>query len=105
MYAVIVTFVTKPEATERFHKRMIKQAQESLANEEGCLTFDVWTAKEAPATIFLYEIYADRAAFDEHVETAHFKSFDADVKGMVVNKTVLLQDQALCVGTGSSSSA
>lgn len=98
MYAVIVTFETTDEAADRFKKRVVQQARDSLKNEKGCLTFDVWTSADAPTTIFLYEIYTDRAAFDLHVETAHFKAFDSEIQGMVIDKTVLLKDQPLSVG-------
>ncbi len=105
MYAVIVTFQTTDEAANRFRQRVVQQAKDSLQNEDGCLAFDVWTSSETPDTIFLYEIYTDRAAFDLHIETAHFKAFDADVQEMVKSKTVVLQDRALWVGIRSGARA
>jgi quinol monooxygenase YgiN len=40
------------------------------------------------ASVFLYEVYDDRAAFDAHLATAHFKRFDAAVAPMVASKAV-----------------
>ncbi len=41
-----------------------------------------------PERCFLYEKYDDRAAFDRHLASAHFKSFDATVAPWVVSKDV-----------------
>jgi quinol monooxygenase YgiN len=41
-----------------------------------------------PAAIFLYEVYTHRAAFDAHLATPHFRSFDATVGTWVARKTV-----------------
>ena len=38
--------------------------------------------------MFLYEVYDDRAAFDAHLSTPHFKSFDAATAGMIRSKKV-----------------
>ncbi len=62
----------------------------SVEREPGCLRFDVLTPTEdggAPQ-VFLYEIYRDRAAFDLHLESEHYKAFDASTRGLVSRKTV-----------------
>lgn len=41
--------------------------------EPGCRMFVVHQAQDDPATFFLYEQYDDRAAFEAHQQTAHFK--------------------------------
>jgi quinol monooxygenase YgiN len=38
--------------------------------------------------VFLYERYADRAAFDAHLASTHFRAFDAAVRGMVAAKSM-----------------
>ena len=37
---------------------------------------------------FLYEVYDSKAAFDEHLLTVHFKTFDEAVGPMLENKQV-----------------
>ncbi len=46
--------------------------------EPGCLRFDVLRDAETPSTLYLYEVYRDRAAFDLHREAPYFKAFFAE---------------------------
>jgi (4S)-4-hydroxy-5-phosphonooxypentane-2,3-dione isomerase len=41
-----------------------------------------------PDTVFLWEIYDDRAAFDAHLASRHFRDFDRATADMVRTKTV-----------------
>ncbi len=66
---------------------MLKNASTSLAEEPGCERFDVLRAAE-PDRIVLYEVYADRAAFEAHCASAHFKSFDHEVGSLVQAKKI-----------------
>ena len=67
---------------------MIANARTSLAEEPGCHQFDVCTDPARPDEVFLYERYTDRAAFDDHLASAHFKAFDARVAPMIAAKEV-----------------
>lgn len=87
MFLVAVTFQITPAHAAEFAARVAQQATDSLT-ETGCQRFDVWQAPGNLAKIFLYEIYDDRAAFDVHLASAHFKAFDAEVAGWVVDKSV-----------------
>lgn len=87
MYLVAVTFHVAPGREADFFARVRRQAADSLT-EPGCRRFDVWTAPDGPATVFLYEIYDDRAAFDVHLASAHFKDFDAEVASWITDKQV-----------------
>lgn len=89
MYCVAVTFHLHEEYFAAFKKRVIRQAQDSLEKEPGCSVFDIWTDAERPNEVFLYEIYDDRAAFDAHLASEHFKTFDAEVVDWVADKKVL----------------
>ena len=92
MYVVTVAFEIRPEAAAAFLPLMLENARTSLAEEPGCLRFDVCgdeTAEGAsPARIFLYEIYQDRGAFDAHLASAHFQRFDQATGPMVTSKHV-----------------
>ncbi|MEO1490666.1 MAG: putative quinol monooxygenase [Pseudomonadota bacterium] len=87
MYLVAVTFDVDPAHAAAFTARVAQQATDSLT-EEGCHRFDVWTDPAEPARIFLFEIYTDRAAFDVHLASTHFKAFDAEVGPWVQDKAV-----------------
>ncbi|MEV8467261.1 putative quinol monooxygenase [Fluviibacterium sp. DFM31] len=88
MYAVTVTFTIAAGRMPEFLPQMVANAQTSLNNEQGCQLFDVCTDPDLPDTVFLYELYDDRAAFDAHLHSAHFKAFDAAVAEMIAVKQV-----------------
>jgi (4S)-4-hydroxy-5-phosphonooxypentane-2,3-dione isomerase len=88
-YGITVTFELEDGASEAFRRLVSENARQSVALEPGCLRFDVLqpTATQA-GEIFLYEIYVDRAAFDVHLTSEHFKSFDEQSQRLVRRKTV-----------------
>ena len=97
MYVVTVAFEIRPEAAAVFLPLMLENARASLAEEPGCLRFDVCSEDMGgqdvgddapPVRVFLYEIYRDRGAFDAHLASAHFQSFDAATRPMVASKQV-----------------
>ena len=94
-YAVMVEFDIKPEKIQRFKHRVAQQATDSLNKEEGCLVFEIWLSADKPEQIYLYEIYADKAAFDFHLDSPHFREFDQDVAGWVTSKKVGTWDEML----------
>ena len=88
MYVVIVDFRIKPERLRDFMPLMLENARASRETEPGCRQFDVCVDPAEQTSVFLYEIYDDRAAFDVHLATAHFKRFDAAVAPMLATKAV-----------------
>ena len=88
MFAVVVTFQIKSGEMETFLPLMTENARSSLREEPGCHVFDVCTDPARPDEVFLYELYTDRAAFDAHLASGHFKAFDAQVADLIASKTV-----------------
>ncbi|ABV95125.1 hypothetical protein Dshi_3392 [Dinoroseobacter shibae DFL 12 = DSM 16493] len=88
MFAVTVTFTLIPGGAEAFMPLMLANARKTLADEPGCLRFDVCTDPAHPDEVFLYEIYYNREAFDRHLDAAHFQSFDAATAHLVWAKDV-----------------
>ena len=89
-YAITVTFEVDRVDLDTFLRLVLDNAAQSVRNEPECLRFDVLTpfGEDGPAEVFLYEIYTDRAAFDVHLASPHFKSFDASTLPIVRKKTV-----------------
>ncbi|WP_375690025.1 putative quinol monooxygenase [Pseudooceanicola sp. LIPI14-2-Ac024] len=88
MYAVVVTFTIHPGRMAAFLPAVRANARTALEEEPGCHRFDVLTDADRPDEVLLYELYGDRAAFDAHLATAAFRSFDAGVAPMVAAKDV-----------------
>jgi quinol monooxygenase YgiN len=88
MYVVTVEFVLQPGSREAFLPLMLANASQSIKDEPDCLQFDVCRDPANGNRIFLYEVYSDRAGFDTHLASAHFRSFDASVADMIATKTV-----------------
>jgi quinol monooxygenase YgiN len=88
MYAVCVKFDLKDGQAASFMPPMRANAQTSLRTEAGCLQFDVLSDPAKPDSVFLYEVYSDRAAFDLHLASDHFQRFDAATTNMIVAKDI-----------------
>ena len=88
MFVLTVVFTIHEDHLSEFHQAIRKQAQNSLEKEPGCRQFDVCISQENPAQVFLYEVYDEEAAFDQHVQTPHFADFGQTIKGWVVDKQV-----------------
>ncbi len=88
MYVITVEFDIDPMRFAEFLPLMRENARASIDNEPGCRQFDACTDPARPASVFLYEVYDDRAAFDAHLASAHFRQFDAAAREMVADKRV-----------------
>mgnify|MGYP001287824388 CR=1 FL=1 len=91
MYVVTVLFEIGEGQSEAFRNAVLQQARNSLEREADCLRFDVCVDPADPRQMFLYEIYTDRSAFDAHLQTAHFRSFDEQVRPWLVSKKVMVR--------------
>ncbi|WP_224417855.1 MULTISPECIES: putative quinol monooxygenase [unclassified Modicisalibacter] len=74
-FVVIAEFRIKPGQVPAFLALAHNDASESLANEEGCLTFDVLTPEGGGEHVVLHEVYRDRAAYEHHKQMPHYAPF------------------------------
>ncbi len=88
MYVVVVEFELYPQHAAAFRARVARQATDSLRLEAGCHVFDVCVEPTRDDLVLLYEVYTDQAAFDAHLQSAHFAAFDREVSGWVADKLV-----------------
>ncbi len=86
MFVVVVSFQIKLDQFDAFLPLMVRNAKASLDNEPGCLQFDVCLDEAQPGSVFLYEVYTNRAAFDAHLASGHFIEFDEAVATMIETK-------------------
>jgi quinol monooxygenase YgiN len=86
-WIVTVEFRIQLSFVERFMKSLGVQASESLQEPE-CAQFDVCVDPSDVHRVFLYEVYANRDAFAAHLETSHFREFDALTRPWITSKRV-----------------
>lgn len=87
-FVIIVDFRLKPGARADFLRLINENARASCRDEPGCQRFDVLATQSDADRILLYEIYDDRAAFDAHIKTRHFASFNEASAALVADKKV-----------------
>ena len=88
MYVIAVLFEAVPGQGEALEEALLRQAENSLREEDGCLRFDVARDPATEGRFFLYEIYEDEAAFDAHGKTPYYKSFREKIADMIASRTV-----------------
>jgi quinol monooxygenase YgiN len=88
MFVVTVKFNIRKDNFLQFMESMQKQARDSLLLEENCHHFDISKTEMQPNQVFLYEIYESQSDFKIHLDSAHFKQFDAKVASWVETKLV-----------------
>ena len=88
MFVVTVTFTIKPDEISAFLPLMQDNARRSLDDEPGCRHFDVCTSAKRPDEVFLYELYVDEAAFQQHLTMPHYVQFSEQIESIVAGKLV-----------------
>lgn len=86
MFVVTVQFHINDGKESAFLEAMREQAHNSVQRESGCHQFDV--CQNADGVVFLYEVYADEAAFKAHLASSHYAAFDQKVASWVRTKAV-----------------
>jgi len=86
-YVVTVDFATAPENFEHFKQILDENAKASVADEPGCRQFDVYEIAASPNHLFLYEVYDDEAAFQQHMNAPHFKKFSEAITTLVTSRS------------------
>lgn len=87
-YVILAEFDVPAEHTDAFLRLVRENATASVRDEPGCRRFDVLRPENGSGRIALYEIYRDRAAFEEHLRTPHFDSFDTATRTLVSGRLV-----------------
>lgn len=92
MYSLFIKTRVKPGSADQFLSAIKVNATASVANESGCLVFDVSQDRVDPDVIYLYEIYRDDAAYDAHTQTAHFRDSRPLVEPLIVEQECFESD-------------
>lgn len=74
MAFVLVARMTAREGEEEGAADLIRQLAQASAGEPGNVHYIAHRDPEDPRVFLMYEQYRDKAAFEEHGQTAHFKT-------------------------------
>ena len=83
-----------PDRLEEYMKFAAECGRTSMREEPGVLMMYSMQDKLRPDRISILEIYADRAAYERHIGTAHFQKYKQGTMSMV-RKLELLDQTAL----------
>lgn len=87
-YVVVVKLTIAPEHRREFMPLMLANAAASLADEPGCRQFDVCVSSDDGDSLLLYEVYDNAGAFQAHLGSPHFRTFDQKSASMLLQKRV-----------------
>ncbi|RYE14491.1 MAG: antibiotic biosynthesis monooxygenase [Rickettsiales bacterium] len=79
-----------PTQLDKYKGALRAQMTTAIAVEAGVLSYYAVSDKKDPSHISIFEIYADSAAYNAHIQTPHFKKYKEAVKDMV--KSLELED-------------
>ena len=88
LFVVVVEFHLKEGARAQFRHLIDANADASVRSESGCLQFDVLEPEGDGDRVLLYEVYSDKAAFDAHRQTEHFRTFASQSEVLCLEKSV-----------------
>ena len=82
-YVQIATLEIDPSRIEEYCAAVAAHARAAIESEPGVLALNVVADRDDPARITVFEIYQDRAAYERHLQAAHFLDYKAAVETMV----------------------
>ena len=82
MIVRVIDVFVKKERVEEFIRATVANHQGSI-REPGCLRFDILQSEPEPVRFFLYEVYRDERAAQEHKETSHYNTWKQEVEAMM----------------------
>jgi len=84
-----------PSQLEKYKAALREEIEESIRLEPGVLTLYAVSVKGDPAQLRIFEMYADAAAYEAHLQTPHFKKYKTSTQGMVKSLVLVETDPVL----------
>jgi quinol monooxygenase YgiN len=72
-----------PAHLESYKTALQEEIATSIRVEPGVLTLYAVSVKDHPTQIRLFEVYANAAAYETHLQSPHFKKYKSGTAGMV----------------------
>lgn len=81
----------RPQYFEEYMKYAVEVGEISLRTEPGVLTMYAVSEKDNPCRVTILETYASRAAYEQHIASAHFRKYKQATRHMI--RRLVLADQ------------
>ncbi|SFG28731.1 Quinol monooxygenase YgiN [Halobacillus alkaliphilus] len=65
----------------------LEKVKEASRKEEGCIQYDLHQSVESN-TIFLYEVWKDSVAVQNHIQTVHYKTYRENTEDLLDSREV-----------------
>lgn len=78
-----------PGAIEAYRALLIEEIEASIALEDGVLSLNAVSIRDYPNKIRILEVYADREAYEAHLQTPHFLKYKNETSGMVTSLSLI----------------
>lgn len=88
--ALVVEIHVQPGQRDAFLARLRQHRANVLANEPGCLGFEILLAEEDPDALVLYESYRDEQALTDHDAAPYFQAYREDTAAMIASRRRIL---------------
>jgi len=79
----LAKLVIDPAQLDLYRAELKEEIEASVALEPGVLTLYAVSEAARPTHITILEIYADRAAYEKHIQTPHFLKYKKNTEKMV----------------------
>lgn len=86
VYIAAIDLVIVPQDIAKYLEAVRENAAASI-REPGVRAFNVSVLAGTPNHVFLYEVYANEAAWKAHRESPHFKKYMATTASMIAERT------------------
>ena len=78
---MVAVLEAKPGMVDAFRAKIVELVRH-VRREPGCLTFVPYESRDVEGRFYLYEVYADAAAFEAHLKTDHVREFITSLPGL-----------------------
>lgn len=85
MLTVVATMKVKAGSEAQFEE-LISKLVAQTRQEPGTRRYQLFRSVEEPSTYLMYEQYEDKAAFESHSSSDHFKEFFVSSKSLMAGR-------------------
>lgn len=82
-YVRIARIVVDSAQLEAYRAALKEGIETAVRVEPGVLSLQAVYDSNHPTQVTVFEIYADKAAYESHIQTAHFKKYKSTTRDMV----------------------